>query len=202
MTPSADVVSLPAPRLDSQVSVERVLRSRRSVREFRKAPITLTEVSQLLWAAQGVTHGDGFRTAPSAGALYPLELYLIAGEVTGLSAGVYRYEPGKNQLLKILDGDLRTPLAHAALDQSWIGNAAAVLAFAAVPERTTRKYSERGIRYIHMEIGHAAQNVLLEAVALDLGTAVVGAFVDEQVQTLLQLPKDQPVLYLIPVGKP
>lgn len=202
MTPSADVVSLPAPRLDSQTSVERALRSRRSVREFRRAPIALTEVSQLLWAAQGITHGDGFRTAPSAGALYPLELYLIAGEVTGLKAGVYRYEPGRNQLLKILNGDLRAPLAHAALDQSWIGNAAAALAFTAVPERTARKYGERGIRYIHMEIGHAAQNVLLEAIALDLGTAVVGAFIDEQVQTLLQLPKDQPVLYLIPVGKP
>lgn len=202
MTPSKGVVSLPAPRLDSRVSVEQVLRSRRSVREFRKTPIALVELSQLLWAAQGVTHGDGFRTAPSAGAIYPLELYLIAGEVTGLSAGVYRYEPDKNQLLKILDGDLRTPLAHAALDQDWIGSAAAVLAFAAMPDRTMRKYGERGIRYIHMEIGHAAQNVLLEAVALDLGTAVVGAFVDEQVQTLLQLPKDQPVLYLIPIGKP
>lgn len=201
MTQTGEVITLPPPRFDSDYSLERVLRERRTVRTFGKAPLTLAETAQLLWAAQGVTSTQGLRTAPSAGALYPLEVYLLAGQVNGLAAGVYQYVPGQHGLKRHLAGDKRSELAAAALGQSWIQQAAAIIVFTAVEARITWKYRERGIRYLYMETGHAAQNVLLQAVACGLSAAVVGAFDDRRVEQTLQLPKQERVLYLTPVGR-
>ncbi len=194
--------SLPEPAYDSTTSVEQALLGRRSVRSYRDEPLTLEQVSQLLWAAQGVTEpGRGFRTAPSAGALYPLELYLVAGDVEGLSQGVYRYAPDRHELVQVKSGDVRDELTEAALGQPWVGEGAIVLVLSAVYERTTQKYGERGIRYVHMEAGHAAQNICLQAVSLNLGTVTVGAFGDDAVREILTMPDDEQPLYIIPVGK-
>lgn len=194
-------VPLPAPRHDGGVAVEHALLRRRSVREFSKAPLTLAEASQLLWAAQGVTGDDGLRTAPSAGALYPLELYIAAGNVQRLAAGVYKYQPRGHRLAVVVQEDMRRELAAAALNQDWIENSAALLVFSGVEERITRKYGQRGVRYMHMEAGHAAQNAFLQAVTLGLGAAVVGAFDDKMIQQVLQMPEDERALYLMPVGR-
>ena len=198
---AVEAVALPPPRLDGDTSVETALQHRRSVRDYDPAPLTLEQVGQLLWAAQGVTDPRGLRTAPSAGALYPLELYVLVGAVNGLNAGLYRYLPQEHGLLPVFAGDLCEDLAEAALGQSCVRRGSIVLLFAAVPERTTAKYGHRGHRYVHMEVGHAAQNVYLQAVSLGLGTVVVGAFDDEQVSELLRLPDDQEPLYIMPIGR-
>ena len=153
------IIELPEPQYDSDVSIEQSLLQRRSIRSYTGEPLTLQEVAQLLWAAQGVTDPTGFRTAPSAGALYPLELYVVAGDVQDLSPGVYRYDPDEHQLLRTMEGDKRVELADAALGQHFVGEGAIVIVFTAVYERTTGKYGDRGIRYVHMEVGHAAQNL-------------------------------------------
>jgi len=197
-----ETIHLPQPRLDSNFSVERALQQRRSVRDFSGAAITRDEMGQFLWSAQGITGPDGLRTAPSAGALYPLEIMLVAGKVTGLAPGVYSYAPVGHALRPIAAGDRRAGLAQAALNQQWMQTAPAVIVFCAVGKRTTQKYGSRGLPYIYIEVGHAAQNVFLQAQALGLGAAVVGAFEETQVALLLQLPKDQRPLYLMPVGKP
>jgi len=202
MSQSNDTFFMPAPRADSDFSVERALRERRSVREFARAALTTAEVSQLLWAAQGVTSRDGLRTAPSAGALYPLELYLVVGAAQGLEAGIYKYVPDGHKLVRRVSGEHRRGLAAAALGQECVADAAVVLVFTAVERRTTRKYGGRGARYIHIEIGHAAQNVLLQATALGLGAVVVGAFDDARVAELLNLPSGEAPLYLMPLGRP
>lgn len=199
--PTQVEVKLPKPRFDSDVSLEETLSKRRSVRDFTKEPLTLVVVSQLLWAAQGVTDPRGFRTAPSAGATYPLETYLVVGEVEGLAQGVYRYDPAKHALVRVIDGDVRMELAAAALGQSWVKEGTINIVFTAIYERTTRRYGERGIRYVHIEVGHAAQNVCLQAAALNLGAVVVGAFYDDHVKEILNLPRDEHPLYIIPVGR-
>jgi SagB-type dehydrogenase family enzyme len=195
-------VRLPPPPARGEAALEDLLRDRRSVREFTRAPLTSDQISRLLWSAQGVTSEEGERTAPSAGALYPLEVYLVAGNVQDLPTGVYHYDPGRHALEPGISGDLRKELAAAALDQSCVEDGAAVIVLAAVYERTTRKYGERGRRYVHVEAGHAAQNVCLEAVALGLGSVPVGAFDDERVRRSLGMPADHRPLYLLPVGKP
>jgi SagB-type dehydrogenase family enzyme len=148
-----------------------------------------------------MTQRDGQRTAPSAGALYPLELYCIVGDNAGLDPGVYQYRPALHALVLHLSGDRRVELADIALDQSWIAVAPLVLAIAADFERTTRKYGERGVRYVHIEVGHAAQNACLMATSLGLGSATVGAFDDDDVKTVLQLPQNEVPLYLLSVGR-
>jgi SagB-type dehydrogenase family enzyme len=163
--------------------------------------LTLAEVSQLLWAAQGTTDPGGFRTAPSAGALYPLEIYIVVGQLEELGAGVYKYIPFDHQLVRVAEGDKRRELSTAALNQSWVKNNAALLVFSAVEYRTTQKYGRRGIRYVHIEVGHAAQNVFLQATALNLGAAVVGAFDDESVERIMAMPADEHPLYLMPIGR-
>lgn len=200
--PVGQSITLPAPRLDSATSVERVLHKRRSVREFKTEPLTIPEVAQLLWAAQGITDPkEGLRTAPSAGATYPLEVYLAAGRVQGLTAGVYRYKPSAHALVRVHEGDIRQALTDAALGQRWVGEGAAVLVLAAVYERTTQRYGDRGIRYVHMEVGHAAQNVYLQGVALGLGTVVVGAFHDGLVRRIMRMLQRETPLYIMPVGR-
>jgi SagB-type dehydrogenase family enzyme len=199
---NSETIKLPEPTVDGDVSLEQALLSRRSIREYRDQPLELEEVSQLLWAAQGVTdRSRGFRTAPSAGALYPLELYIVVGNVHGIPEGVYRYEPDAHELAKVGQRDVRDELSHAALEQSWVREGAAVVVFSAVYERTTSKYGQRGVRYVDMEVGHAAQNVCLQAAALDLGTVVVGAFQDDQVRQIMGMPDAEDPLYLMPVGR-
>jgi SagB-type dehydrogenase family enzyme len=197
----AESVALPEPRTNSETSVEGALSRRRSVREYSDDPLTLSEVGQLLWAAQGIT-GDNqrYRAAPSAGALYPLELYVAAKKVEDLAPGVYRYRPDSHALVPVIEGDVGAALARAALGQEWIEDGAIVLTFAAVYERTTQKYGARGRQYVHMELGHAAQNVYLQAEALDLGTVAIGAFDEGEVRRVTGMANDEVPLYLMPVG--
>lgn len=194
-------IRLPAPRTISNTSVEEALLGRRSVREFSGEPLTLGEISQLLWAAQGITDREGLRTAPSAGALYPLETHVVAGNVSDLAAGVYKYTAKKHELLKVSVGDERRALGRAAAKQDCVSNSEAVIVFSAVFDRTTQKYGRRGVPYVHMEVGHAVENVCLQAVALDLGTVVVGSFDDDAVRRIVQTPGDQQPLALMPVGR-
>jgi SagB-type dehydrogenase family enzyme len=175
---------------------------RRSVRDYAEHELTLVQVARLLWAAQGANDPSGLRTAPSAGALYPLELVLVAGNVAGLKSGVYRYQVRRHALKLVAEGDLRFRLAKAALGQAWLSNAAAVAVVTAIYEHTTRKYGKRGKRYVQIEVGHAAQNMLLQAAVLGLGAAVVGAFDDAAVGDVLGLPDFENPLYLLPIGWP
>jgi len=196
-----ETIKLPEPRHESQTSIEKAILERRSIRDYQDKPLKLEEVSQLLWAAQGITDKEGHRAAPSAGGLYPLELYLVAGNISDLTKGIYHYQPQEHQLKKVVEGDRRQELCQAAVGQSSVKEAAAVIVFAAVYERTTQKYGERGVRYVHMEIGHAAENVYLQAVSLDLGTVVVGAFNDEEVKRITQMTDEEKPLYIMPVGR-
>jgi len=193
----AAITPLPPPALSGPVSLEEALALRRSVRTFDDAPLAIEELAQLLWAAQGITRQQGYRTAPSAGALYPLELYLVT------AGGTFHYEPQAHHLL-VLDRDDRRPdLYEAALRQEPVRQAPAVFVLTAVYERTLQKYGpERSPRYVHLEAGHAAQNLLLQAAALGLGAVPIGAFHDEQVQQALNLPAAHQPLYLIPAGHP
>ena len=196
-----ETIPLPEPRYDGSVSVEHALFTRRSVRNYKNEPLTLAEISQLVWAAQGITTPRGYRTTPSAGALYPLELYIVAGNVNDLAAGIYKYLYHDHALVQTVAGDKRTELSHAALSQGSIARAPAVLLFCAVYSRITGKYGDRGIQYTFMEIGHAAQNVCLQAIALDLGTVVIGAFRDDEVKLIADLAADEAPTYFIPVGR-
>ena len=202
MGKTIETIKLPAPRQDSESSLERTLSERRSVREFSREPITLPQLSQLLWAAQGITDSRGYRTAPSAGALYPLEIYVMVGDVKGLAVGLFKYQADGHVLLRIANDDRRKQMEGAAWGQDWIRENAVLIAFSSVDSRTTGKYGGRGIRYIYIEVGHAAQNVMLQAQALGLGAAVVGAFGDDFAGEILDLPKNERVLYLMPIGKP
>ncbi len=195
----AQPLKLHEPHTRGDVSVEQAIDNRRSLRHY-SGNLTLADVSQLLWAAQGETHSDGYRAAPSAGALYPLEVYLVAGSVAGLSAGIYHYRPGEHDLIQLRTADLRKELASAAYGQSFMQTAAAVLVITGVYERTRKKYGQRARRYVHMEVGHAAQNVYLQAEARGLGTLIMGAFDDGRVQVVLGLPEDHQPLGLMPVG--
>ena len=193
-------IQMPRPRLKSGVSFEKVLGERRSVKEYSSEALTIENVSQLLWAAQGVTRPEGWRTAPSAGATFPLELYLVAGNVNGLAQGLYRYRADQHKLIQLGNKDLRADLAAAALGQEWMKESAIIIVIAAVYARATQKYGQRGVRYSHMEVGHAAQNVYLQAGSLNLGTTLVGAFDDKRVKEVLKLPSDEQPLGLMPIG--
>lgn len=191
----AERIALPPPQRSGHMSVEEALARRRSVREFTDKPLSDREISQLVWAAQGITHAEGLRTAPSAGALYPLELYVAN------TKGLYRYDPRRHELQRRSSRDFRLALYQAALEQEVVREAPAVFVITAVYSRTARKYGDaRTPRYVHMEAGHAAQNLLLEAVALGLVAVPVGAFDDAQVQKVLGLPAEEQSLYLIPAG--
>jgi len=212
----AEVIPLPAPRHESGTSIERAINLRRSIRAFADAPLSIPEISQLLWAAQGFTQErkepprmwnpkyewqGGYRTAPSAGALYPMEIYLLAGNVEGLAKGVYKYVPKNHSLKKIAGVDKRAELSAAALKQPSIEKAAAVVVMAGVYERASFKYGERAERYVHIEVGSIAENVYLQGVALGIGTVVIGAFADKDVKNVLQLPEDESPLAIMPLGK-
>ncbi len=195
--------SLPPPAFKGKMSVEEALRMRRSVRDFQDTPLSLEQVSQLLWAGQGITMGYK-RTAPSAGATYPLTLYLVAGEngVTGLDAGIYEYVPETHSLVLVKNGDFRERISSACLGQTFIAEAPINIVITGEYEKTTAKYGERGYRYVHMEAGHVGENIYLQAVALSLGTVAVGAFLDSDLQQVMGLPEEQIPLYVMPVGYP
>ena len=198
---ATEVVRLPEPRRNGPMSVERALVTRRSCRAFAAEPVELVELSQLLWAAQGITRTGGRRTTPSAGALYPLEVIAVVGRVGDLDAGVYRYRAHDHTMALLVPGDKRAAVAQAALNQEWVRRGAVVLVLAAVYERTTRKYGERGVRYARMEAGNAVQNVYLQAASLGLGTVVVGAFDDSEVRQILGLSDEEHPLAIMPVGR-
>ncbi len=188
---------LPAPALSSELSLEETLANRRSVREYDDEPLTTSQIGQLLWAAQGITSEQGYRTAPSAGALYPLEIYLLTAD------GVFHYDPRQHSLTPTGKADARPALFRAALRQEPVLAAPAVIVVTAVYSRTAQKYGDqRGNRYVHLEAGHAAQNLLLQATAMGLGAVPIGAFNDQEVQQALGLLADHQPLYLIPVGHP
>jgi len=176
------------------MSLEKAIAIRRSRRKFSSQPLTLEQISQLLWSAQGQNIGGKYRTAPSAGATYPLELFIVTGE------GLFRYLPSGHALKKKSDQDLRTELATAAWGQEFIETASLTLLFATEFSRTTNHYGKRGIRYVYMEAGHAAQNVHLQAEALGLGSVAVGAFDDSAVSDVLSLPKNLEPVYMVAVG--
>ncbi len=197
-----DEIALPKPKLRGKMSTEEALHRRRSVREYRKEALSLQEVSQLLWAAQGITkRPEGFRTAPSAGATYPLELYLIAGNLKGLQAGIYRYIPERHSLVRTVATDVRAKLCRASLGQPWVREAPVTLAIAAIYERTAHRYGKRAKRYVQIEVGHVGQNIYLQAESLGLATVAVGAFDDSEVKKILRLRGEEEPLYLMPVGR-
>lgn len=194
-------IKLPPPIAKGKISLEEAIKKRRSERDFQDRALTLRQVSQILWAAQGVTEERGFkRAAPSAGALYPLELYLVVKKVEELEAGVYHYHPANHTLDLILRGNYQIPLAEACLGQMFIAGAPVSVVIAAEYERTTAKYGKRGLRYVHIEVGHVGENICLQVVALGLATVTIGAFWDEEVSRLLSLPKNYKPLYVLPVG--
>ena len=200
MAQSQQKVVLPELPAAGTHSLESLLAQRRSVRDYTASPLNIDDIGRLAWAAQGITDARGYRTAPSAGALYPLELYIVAGNIDGLSDGVYRYSPSSHDLVPIIAGDFRTRLARAAYAQNWIEDAATIFVFTGIFERTTRKYGNRGRRYVYVEAGHAAQNLFLQSQSLGLATVVVGAFDDDAVAGVLNLPDDVRPLLLMPAG--
>lgn len=190
-------ILLPKPVEKGRISLEETLCQRRSVRDYKKSSLNLEEVSQLLWAGTGKNLHR--RTAPSAGATYPLEVYLVVGEVDGLEPGVYRYSIPKHRLEKTREQDVRKALCRAALEQRMIERAPISMIITADYHRTTGHYGQRGIRYVHMEVGHVGQNISLQAVALRMGTVMIGAFDDQRVKEVLEIEEEP--LYIIPVGK-
>ncbi|MCP4205343.1 MAG: SagB/ThcOx family dehydrogenase [bacterium] len=194
-------IDLPAPFSVGEVTVEEALERRRSIRSYASSALTLEEVSQLLWAAQGITGEDGERTAPSAGALYPLEIYLVAADASGLEPGVYRYLIEDHGLQLVSTGDVRRELTAAAWDQDWMSRAPAALVVAGVVERTAKKYGSRARRYVLMEVGGVTENVSLQAVAIGLATTFVGAFDDGAVAGLLGLKAGEEPFAILPVGR-
>ena len=187
------------PKINGSMSVEEALANRRSHRDFLADAISFDQLLQILWAAYGTSSG-GLRTTPSAGATYPLEIYAVVGNVEGIESGVYRYIPDEHRITRTASGDVRTKLCKAALDQKMAAKAPASVFFSAVFDRTTKRYGERGVQYVHVEVGHAAQNVYLQAEALGLGTCAIGAFTDSSVKKILNLPKNEEPLYLMPIG--
>jgi SagB-type dehydrogenase family enzyme len=190
------VISLPTPRLSGAVSVEEAISTRRSIRSFDRRKLSWEQIGQLAWAAQGITGDDRrWRVAPSAGALHPLELYVL------FSDSSYHYDPVTHSLRFHQTADL-SEVADAALKQPFIAQAACVFAFSGRVTRTAKVYGERALRYVCMDLGHAAQNLLLQAAALGLAGTPVGAFDDAALRFALKLsPGDEP-LYLVPVGYP
>lgn len=196
-------ISLPKPSFDGKVSVEKAIKERRTIRDFKERTLSLAHLTQLLWAAQGITDlATGKRAAPSGGALYPLDIYVLIGEngVEKIEAGVYHYLPKEHSISFISKGDRRKEIASASLGQRWMAKAPVVFIITAEYRRITGKYGERGIRYALIETGHVGQNLFLQAEALGLGAGIVGAFNDLEVSRVAGLPLKHETLLLMPVG--
>ncbi|MEN6617400.1 MAG: SagB/ThcOx family dehydrogenase [Syntrophorhabdus sp.] len=192
---SAGQIKLPEPKYDGTVSVEKALKDRRSIRVYRDAPITMGEVSQILWAAQGITDAaKGLRTAPSAKAQYFLTIYFFAGNVTGLNAGMYRYVPSGHSLALVSAGDMKNAL-YKAVGQTPIQKAPAAIVIAGAKDRA------RNENWMYLEAGHAAQNIYLQGVSLGIGTVVMAGFDADATGKAINLPPSEKVLYIMPIGK-
>jgi SagB-type dehydrogenase family enzyme len=204
--PQAKKIGLERPTERGGRPIWETIKERRSVRDFRNTPLEQRMLSQILWACQGITRsemGYGLRAAPSAGALYPVETYLSVQNVAGIEAGIYHYNVREHALELLSQGDFRTPLAEAALDQTFLAEAAVVFAWTAVFARSKWKYRERAYRYVYLDAGHIAQNVALAAVALGLGSCQVAALYDDEVNAILGVDgREESILYLTAVGHP
>ena len=204
MVQNGGITMLPKPRLKGEMSLEEAIEGRRSERSFKDIALAKEQLSQILWAAQGITDPDPrrrfFRAAPSAGAQYPLDVYVVVGMVEELDAGVYHYDPHEHSTRLLVGGDLREPLARACVAQMFIADAPISIVITAEYGRITDRYGDRGVRYAHMEVGHVGQNIHLQAEALGLGTVVIGAFMDGEVAEILHLPDRHRPLYVMPVG--
>ena len=198
-------IRLPKPQREGGAPAWTVIQKRRSQREFTEEPISLAQLSQLLWAIQGITHtefGYAFRACPSAGALYPIETYLVVNNVKGLEPGLYHFYIPENLLEVLAQGSFGRDLARAALDQDMVRTAAVVFLWTAVVQRSKWKYRERGYRYIYLDAGHIGQNLYLAASALDLGSCTIGALFDEEVNQVIGVDgKDETIVYMGAVGK-
>ena len=198
-------IYLPSPSQKGIVSLEEAITRRRSVRDFTPEPLSQSQLSQILWSAQGISNtSSGYRTVPSAGATYPLEIFVVCGTncVEGIGDGIYHYNIDSHSLTLHYRGDVRLDLARVALNQEFIYEAPVDIIICALYERTTLHYGSRGERYVPIEVGHAGQNIYLQATALGLGTVAIGAFHDEEVREVLRLDKQYKPLYIMPVGKP
>lgn len=196
-------IALPPPNVSGNMTLEQAIHDRRSIRNFREEEVPLESIGQILWAAQGITDkASGFRSAPSAGALYPLEIYLIAGQVDGLSPGIYRYVPINHHLVQVAGGDRREQIFAAALNQQVVLDAPASIFIAAVHSRTEAVYGSRAKIYVYLEAGHVGQNISLQAIALGLGSVPIGAFQDQEIKRAIGLKDDESPIYLIPIGYP
>lgn len=204
--PDAPSVALVPPAEHGGKAIWETIKERRSVRDFSNQPIEHAELSQILWAAQGITRtemGHGFRAAPSAGALYPVETYISAQLVRDIPPGIYHYAPQEHALELLHGGDFREDVAKAALDQDFLAEAAVLFAWTAVFPRSAWKYGDRAIRYVYLDAGHIAQNVALAAVALGLGSCQIAALYDDEVNALLGVDgEDESILYMTAVGRP
>jgi SagB-type dehydrogenase family enzyme len=203
MKKEGEAMKLPRPKTEGTVSVERVIQQRRTVRAFDPKALELNQLSQLLWAAQGITGRRGFkRAAPSAGALYPMDLYAAIGSqrVHQLEAGVYHYVAAGHMLERIADKDVRSDVARASLSQMWMAGAPLNLVITAAYHRVTGKYGERGVHYALIEAGHVGQNLFLQAEALGLKAGIVGAFHDRRLAEVLLLPVRHEPLLIMPIG--
>jgi len=198
-------IYLPPPDEKSGMSLEEAVARRRSIRRFVPEFISQLQLSQILQAAGGLRDSSSrYRTVPSAGATYPLEVFVVCGQkgVEGIAEGIYHYNIDSHSLTLHHNRDARLELARAALDQEFIYQAPVDIVICAEYERTLRRYGSRGERYVHMEVGHAGQNIYLQATALGLATVAVGAFSDERVSEVLRLDKQYEPLYIMPIGKP
>ena len=196
-------MQLPEPMLDGDVSLERTIKTRRTVRSFDRKALTLKQVSQLLWAAQGITETGGFkRAAPSAGALYPMDVYGVVGRdcTEKLDPGVYHYSPADHTLSLVQEGDRRRDVAEASLWQMWMADAPLTLVITAEYSRIMGKYGQRGVRYAMIEGGHIGQNIFLECQGMGLEAGIVGAFEDKKVVQVMGIKRTHEPLLIMPVG--
>jgi len=192
---SGESIKLPPPKYESDVSVEKALLERRSIRSYKEEPLTLNELSQILWAAQGITEPTkGLRTAPSPRAVYLLQLYVLPGNVANLPMGIYKYQPQTHDLIKIADGDKKAELFKAA-GQAPIKNAPVALVITGLSEKTQNP------AWMYLEAGHAAENIYLQSVSLKLGTVAMAGFKEDDVRKALNLPDKERVIYIMPIGK-
>ena len=197
----ASLVALPKPDTTGRIPLEQAIARRRSVREYAPGALTLTEASQLMWVAQGITGPAGKRATPSARAVYPLQVWLVANDVTGLAPGIYRYEPKEHALALVTPGDPRASVAAAARGQASIQHAAAVVAVAGDSALAAAKFGGNAARWLGMEAGFVVQDVYLEATVLGLGTVMVGGFDESAAGRALGLPPGWEALALMPVGR-
>lgn len=193
-------IKLPSVKFDDSLTVSEAIENRRTIRSFKDKSVTLEQISYLLWAAQGVTSPQGLRAAPSAGALYPLEIYINVRKSDSLKPGLYKYNPISQSIFRTQDKELSEKISDAALHQDWMAEAPVMVIFTAIYRRTTGKYGERGVRYAIIEAGSSSENLFLQAQSIGLDCGIVGAFNDSEIKKLLDLGKDSQPLLLMPVG--